>query len=331
MRRLPIPWATVGFEPRSASARSRTSAPPRPFSAKSRTCRAWSAVSPLPPASLGFRQLVDHGVATDLGELVECPQHRPAPAGESLGIEKPVEDLAVIERDREVGDAGRVECGVDDLGDLGVGDDALGADRVEVALHELAEPPLGGPLAAKHRADGVPLERHPERIDVLGDEPGQRHGQVEPQRQLAGRPSFIGDLEDLPQDLFRAGPLAGQDLHPLDMRRLDRHEAEPGERLAEHREHALAGNHHRRRQVSQAAGNAGVDHGARSFLSQRWRASAGWSCTPGCKSREAGTRRHSWPARSVFYSQDSTIVGRAVDLRLLPRIGDLTGGAALSI
>ena len=220
------------------------------------------------PAAAGvarFRQLVDHGVATDLGELVECPEHRPAPAGEPLRIEKPIEDLAVIERDREVRHAGRVECGVDDLGDLGVGDDALGADRVEVALHELAEPPLGGPFAAKHRADGVPLERHAERIDVLGDEPGQGHGQVEPQRQLAGRPPFVGDLEDLAQHLFRARPLAGQDLHPLDMRSLDRHEAEPGERLAEDREHPLAGNHHRRREVSQAAGNAGVDHGAKSF------------------------------------------------------------------
>ena len=124
------------------------------------------------------------------------------------------------------GTPGGGEGGVDHLGGLGVGQHALGADRVEVALDELAEPALGRPLAAEDRADGIPLERHAQLVDVLGDEPGQGDRQVEPEGQLARRAPLVGHLEDLPQDLVRAGPLAGQDLHALDVRRLDRHEPE---------------------------------------------------------------------------------------------------------
>ena len=85
----------------------------------------------------GFGQLFDHGLAADLGEFVERPEHRRAAAREPLRFEKPVEDLAVVERDGEVRHAGPVECGVDDLGDLGIGNHALGTNRVKVALHKL--------------------------------------------------------------------------------------------------------------------------------------------------------------------------------------------------
>ena len=44
-------------------------------------------------------------VAADLGELVEGPEHAVALAREPLELEEAVEDLAVIERDREVGHA----------------------------------------------------------------------------------------------------------------------------------------------------------------------------------------------------------------------------------
>ena len=159
-----------------------------------------------------------------------------------------------------VGHAGGGERVVDDLRRLGVGHDALGPDRVEVALDELAEPALRRPLAAEDRADRVPLERDAQLIDVLGDEPGQRHGQVEPQGELAGRAPLVRDVEDLPQDLVGPGPLAGQDLHPLDVRGLDRHVAERGERPAEAGEHPLAGDHHRGGDVPQPAGHAGIDH-----------------------------------------------------------------------
>ncbi len=149
---------------------------------------------------------------------------------------------------------------MDDLGGLGVGQDALAADGVEVALHELAETSLGGPFAAEDGADGVALEGHAELIHMFSDEPRQGHGQVEPQGQLAGGAALVRDLEDLPQDLIGAGPFAGQDFHALDVRGLDRHEAERGERLAERLEHPLARDHHRGGQVTQPAGDAGVDH-----------------------------------------------------------------------
>ena len=86
--------------------------------------------------------------------------------------------------------------------------------------------PLAGRSPRKTEPIAYRLKGTPELVDVLGDEPGQGHGQVEPEGELAGRAPLVGDLEDLPQDLVRPGPLAGQDLHPLDVRRLDRQEAE---------------------------------------------------------------------------------------------------------
>ena len=77
--------------------------------------------------------------------------------------------------------------------------------------------PLAGRSPRNTEPIAYALERHAEFVDVLGDEPGQGHGQVEPQGELAGRASFVGDLEDLPEHLVGAGPLAGQDLHPLDV------------------------------------------------------------------------------------------------------------------
>ena len=155
---------------------------------------------------------------------------------------------------------------MDHLGDLGVGQHALGTDRVEIALDELAEPPLGRPLAAKDRADGVPLERHTELVHMLGDEPGQRHREIKPERQLTRRSSLVGDLEDLPEHLFGTGSLAGQHLHTLDVRGLDRHEPEVGEGPPKNLQHPLARNHHRGSQVPQPAGHAGVNHGRRILL-----------------------------------------------------------------
>ncbi len=149
---------------------------------------------------------------------------------------------------------------MDHLGDLGVGQGALGADGVEVALDELAEPALGGTLAPEDRADGVPLERLAQLVDVLGDEPGERDRQVEPKGQLAGLAPLVGDRVDLPEHLVGAGPLAGEDLHALDVRGLDRHEAEVGKRLAEGRQRPLARDHRRGGDVSEPAGHAGIDH-----------------------------------------------------------------------
>ena len=117
-----MPSAGVGVASRARPRpRARTSTPPRPVSAKSTTRPACSSVSPAPPASAGLSELVAHRVAADLRELVERPQHRARAAGKAQRLEHAVEDLAVVEGDREVGHAGRGEGRVDHLGDLGVG------------------------------------------------------------------------------------------------------------------------------------------------------------------------------------------------------------------
>ena len=86
--------------------------------------------------------------------------------------------------------------------------------------------PLAGRSPRKTEPMAYRLKGSAQLVDVLGDEPGQGDRQVEPEGELAGRAPLVGDLEDLPQDLVRPGPLAGQDLHALDVRRLDGQEAE---------------------------------------------------------------------------------------------------------
>ena len=68
---------------------------------------------------------------------------------------------------------------------LDVGGDRQRADRVEVALHELAVAAALRVLAAPHRGDVVALERRAQLVDVLGDEARQRHRQVEPHADVA--------------------------------------------------------------------------------------------------------------------------------------------------
>ena len=107
---------------------------------------------------------------------------------------------------------------MDHLGNLGVGNRALGPDGVEIALDELAEPALCGALASKNGANGVALEGLSQLVDVLGDEPGERDRQVEPESQLVGIAAFVGDRVNLAEDFVGARPFAGQDFHALDVR-----------------------------------------------------------------------------------------------------------------
>ena len=107
-----------------------------------------------------FLEFVDDALRTDLGQLVKARSTWPATSREIQRFEHAVKDLAVVERDREVKNPCALQGGVNDLGDLGVGQHALGADRVEVALDEFAEPALGRTLATEDRADRIPLERH---------------------------------------------------------------------------------------------------------------------------------------------------------------------------
>ncbi len=218
-------------------------------------------------------KLPEYAVRADLVAFVDRaedePEHGisggrpPGVLGRDQLLQQAVEDLAIVERDGKRGHAGRGQGVVDHLCGLRVGHRALGADGVEVALHELAEPPLRGPFAAEDRADRVPLEGDAQLVDVPGNKSGEGDGQVEPEGELPRLTPLVGHLEDLAEDLVGAGPLAGQDVHALDVRRLDRDVAERRERGAEGGQHPLARDHHRRGDVPQPAGHAGIDHGRR--------------------------------------------------------------------
>ena len=58
------------------------------------------------------------------------------------------------------------------------------ADRVDVALEELAEPAARRPIGAPHRLDLVSLEELRQLAAVFGDDARERHGQVVAQGQV---------------------------------------------------------------------------------------------------------------------------------------------------
>ena len=95
------------------------------------------------------------------------------------------------------------------------------ADRVEVALHELAVAAALRVLAAPHGGDVVPLERRAELADVLGGKAGQRHGEIEPQADVAA--AVVLEAVELLVGLRAA--FAEEDFEVLERRRVDRAEA----------------------------------------------------------------------------------------------------------
>ena len=134
---------------------------------------------------------------------------------------------------------------------------ARGADRVEVALHELAVAAALRVLAAPHGGDVVALERRAQLADVLGGEAGQRHGEVEPQADVAA--AVVLEAVELLVG-FRAA-LAEQDFEVLQRRRVDRAEA-VGAKDAPRGVDDLLARHHRLRQiVAEALERAGLDAG----------------------------------------------------------------------
>ena len=62
--------------------------------------------------------------------------------------------------------------------DLGFDQLAGGTDDIQVALVELAKAPLGGAVGAIDGRDVVAFEVAGQLIAVLGDDAGERHGQV---------------------------------------------------------------------------------------------------------------------------------------------------------
>jgi hypothetical protein len=201
--------------------------------------------------------LLDDLLRPDLAQLVQRPQQgRRLPLQPELG-EKAIQDPAVVDPDLEPVEAEGDEQVVDDERDLDVGGVRQGADGVEVALHELAEPAGLRALAPPDGPEVIPLERQAQFGEVLRHEPGERDREVEPQRDVP----VAGVLEsvELLVDLRSGLDLGQQHLGQLDGRGVDGGEAVGAVDLAGGLHEPLAGDHEGRRVVAEALEDAGLD------------------------------------------------------------------------
>ena len=138
---------------------------------------------------------------------------------------------------------------------FGIGGGALGADRVEIALHEFAVAAALGVFAAPDRGDVVALERRAEFADVLGGEAGERHGQVEAEADVAA--AVVLEAVELLVG-FRA-PFAEEDFQILECRRIDRAEAVGAKHAPGGVHDRFAGEHDGRQIVAEALQSARLD------------------------------------------------------------------------
>ena len=167
------------------------------------------------------REFGGHRLGRGLAEFVEAPQHRRRLVGESQPAEDPGQHPPIVDPDGEPLDADRGQEVVHDEHHFQVGHGAGRADRVEVALHELA---VAAPLRVLPPPDGcqvIPLEWQPQFVHVLGGEPGEGHGEVEPHADVAA--TVILEAVELLVGLLAS--LAREDLEVFQRRRIDRREA----------------------------------------------------------------------------------------------------------
>ena len=204
---------------------------------------------------LQFRR---HRLGGRLAKLIERPQHVGRAVGDAAFLQDAGEHAAVVDPDREAADADRGEQVVHDEHRLQVGHGARGADRVEVALHELAIPAPLRVFTPPHRRHVIPLEGRAEHPDVLGAEPGEGHGEVKPQAHVAA--AMVLEAVELLVGLV--APLAGEDLEVFERRRVDRREAVGAVDAAGDVENLFAGQGLRRQVVAKALERTGFDEAA---------------------------------------------------------------------
>ena len=100
------------------------------------------------------------------------------------------------------------------------------ANRIDIALEELAEPPACGPVGTPDGLNLVPLEELRQLVLVLGDDTRERNREVVTQREIRLAARFVlaalQNLENEPVALFAVLPL--QRLDVLEGRRLERFE-----------------------------------------------------------------------------------------------------------
>ncbi len=190
-------------------------------------------------------------VGATLVELVDLAQHQrlALAVGDALGLEETPHQLAVVELDGEPADTQIAEDRVDHRQDLGVEADVqrILADHVDVALVELAEAATLGTLATVDPLDLIATERERQFVLVLGHVAGQRHGQVEAQRQFRqpfggarlGLGQGASGLHEIDLAFGLAAGFGQQGFRQLEHRRFHRQEAEALVITADGVQHAL--------------------------------------------------------------------------------------------
>jgi hypothetical protein len=117
----------------------------------------------------------------DLIELVERDEGvAMQPLGNAGAVEKRRERAAIVQPDDEVLEAKAREDLAHRSEHLGFHHRRSGSDRIDVALVELAESSLRGPVCAPDRLDLIPLEEFRQLVLILRDDARQRHREVVP-------------------------------------------------------------------------------------------------------------------------------------------------------
>ncbi len=175
--------------------------------------------------------------------------------GEPQQVEQSVEHPPVVHPHGESFKAQSDEDVVDDQHGFDVGERALGADRVEVALEELAVPAALRVLPPPHRPHVVALEGNPETSDVFGGEAGEGDREVEAHRHVPAS----GILEPVHLLVGLGAPLAEEDLGVLEHRRIDRTEPVGAIHLYRGGDHGVTRHRRLGEGVAEALQGAGLD------------------------------------------------------------------------
>ena len=146
---------------------------------------------------------------------------------------------------------------------LCVGERALGAHDVDVALVELAEASLLRAVGAPHGLDLVALEGQGQ-ARVHGHHTGQGHGEVVAEGEVGLAPlGALAALQDLVDELVAlVAVLAHQGLDALEGRCLQRREAEACEDTPDRVDHREAVVHLGGQQIAGALGQVDLGHGS---------------------------------------------------------------------
>ena len=212
-----------------------------------------------------LRQLLPDALQPDLVELVQDDEHVAVVLFGKAGVMRHApQDMPVADMHGELPDADLLKNPAQGGGgggnQLDLRHDAVLPQNVDIALGELAEAPLLGPVRPPYAADLQRLEGHGQLVRVVGVIPGQGHGQVVPQAGVARLAPLLDRLFQLLAPLLNfknqlfifAALLAGQVFDMLHGRRFNLGKAVGSVGLPDHAHHLLAKQHIRGQTVPHA-------------------------------------------------------------------------------